>query len=439
MTAGSERRGGRDGGAEKPQRPTPRSKWTAPFAWFEWSTEWIAYGLSRWALIPVLQSVTTLTILWTAFSYLAGADEREQQRLDEIKQSHYQAWQVISSAEGQGGSGGRIQALEDLNSDKQSLVGLSAENAFLQEIDLVGANLDNADLQGTTLSGADLREASLKNADLQDVNLGASDDTKHANLQGAHLEGVDARGTVLSNVNFQGANLNNADLNNANLDDAQLQEANLKGTVLEHSSLVGADFQGADFQNTYLYYADISGANLRGAKHLTQQQIDLTLGNDKTQLPEGLQAGSQWYFGGPLSKPGSLPPGEYSAGGFDAPMTFRLGRGWANVGYETDTHVELDLQDNPGFGILFIAPKRVYDPENISSATVLPLPKDMVGWLRSHPYLQPVDEPVEVDVGGVAGKQFDVEIPAMPQDYPSELCESPCLPLFPDDPVGGGP
>ena len=81
---------------------------------------------------------------------------------------------MISSAEGQGGSGGRVQALEDLNGDKQSLVGLTAADAFQKEIDLAGAELDNANLRGTTLGGADLREASLKNADLRDVVLGVS-------------------------------------------------------------------------------------------------------------------------------------------------------------------------------------------------------------------------------------------------------------------------
>ena len=66
----------------------------------------------------------------------------------------------------------------------------------------------------------------------------------------------------------------------------------------------------------------------------------------------------------------------------------------------------------------------------------MPLPKDMVQWLRDHPYLQPVNEPVEVDIGGVSAKQFDVRIPAVPADYLGELCEEPCLPVFVDDPEG---
>jgi len=118
-------------------------------------------------------------------------------------------------------------------------------------------------------------------------------------------------------------------------------------------------------------------------------------------------------------------------------MSFRVGEGWRLRGNETDTYIELDLQENDAYGILFVAPKRVYDPRDLSSAKILPRPEDMVTWLRDHPYLNPVNEPVDVVVGGVVGKQFDVQIPAMPQDYPSEECESPCLPLFVDDPGGG--
>ena len=43
---------------------------------------------------------------------------------DRIKQKHYQAWQVINSAQGKGGSGGRIDALEELHADGVPLVGV---------------------------------------------------------------------------------------------------------------------------------------------------------------------------------------------------------------------------------------------------------------------------------------------------------------------------
>ena len=377
------------------------------------------------------QAAAVVSIIVAGFTYVREAPEREQEK-------NYQAWQAINTAQGQGGSGGRIEALEDLNNNNQSLVGLSVQYAFLQGIDLEKAELDSADFQVATLSGANLREASLQGADLRNADLGnsASDDTRKANLEGADLENADAREANLSNVNLQGAKLNNADLSDAELDDALLQGADLKDTSLQNTNLIGADLQGADLQNAYLYYADISGADLRGAKHLTQEQINASLGDDETQLPADLEPSSTWVSGGPLSKSGPLSPGTYSTPIFDAPMSFRIGEGWAIEGYETDTALSL-VRQSTNLGILFTAPERIYDPQGLSSATILPRPKDMGAWLRSHPYLNPVNEPVDVTVGGVAGKQFDVQIPAMPPDYPHNLCENPCLPLFVDDPVGG--
>jgi hypothetical protein len=58
-----------------------------------------------------------------------------------MKQKHYQAWQVINSAQGKGGSGGRIDALEELHRDAVPLVGVDVSDAFLQGVDLNGANL----------------------------------------------------------------------------------------------------------------------------------------------------------------------------------------------------------------------------------------------------------------------------------------------------------
>src|ERR1700741_4710735 len=62
-----------------------------------------------------------------------------------IKQKHYQAWQVINTAQGKGGSGGRIEALEELNADGVPLVGVDVSSAFLQGLTLERANLLRAD------------------------------------------------------------------------------------------------------------------------------------------------------------------------------------------------------------------------------------------------------------------------------------------------------
>jgi Pentapeptide repeats (8 copies) len=139
------------------------------------------------------QAAAVITVIVAALTYFWEAPERE-------KEKHYQAWQAINTAQGQGGSGGRKEALQDLNDDKQSLVSLTVPDAFLKGIDLVGAELDYANFTRATLTGANLREASLKGADLRNVNMGdsASDDTGNANLEGANLENADAREADLS-------------------------------------------------------------------------------------------------------------------------------------------------------------------------------------------------------------------------------------------------
>src|SRR6185312_2127742 len=115
---------------------TPR--WAFPFSALEWIWDWLAFLLSRWTFVVVLEYLGSLSILVAVFFYFHDAGNR-------IKQRHYQAWQVINTAQGKGGSGGRIEALEELNRDGVSLIGVDVSNAFLQAIDLSTARLLRSD------------------------------------------------------------------------------------------------------------------------------------------------------------------------------------------------------------------------------------------------------------------------------------------------------
>ena len=84
--------------------------WLVPVFALEWGLRWLAYMLSGWAFLEVLEYFGTLSLLVAAVSYFGESNDR-------IKQKHYQAWQVINSAQGKGGSGGRIDALEELHQD----------------------------------------------------------------------------------------------------------------------------------------------------------------------------------------------------------------------------------------------------------------------------------------------------------------------------------
>jgi hypothetical protein len=53
-------------------------------------------------------------------------------------------------------------------------------------------------------------------------------------------------------------------------------------------------------------------------------------------------------------------------------MSFRLGKGWVNARYETESFVELGLERNTALGIFFVAPEQVYDSQSLSSAKTMP-------------------------------------------------------------------
>jgi pentapeptide repeat protein len=187
-------------------------KWLVPFIAIEWVWAWLAYWLSGWAFLEVLEYLGTLSLLLAVVSYFSESKDR-------IKQKHYQAWQVINSAQGKGGSGGRIDALEELHADGVPLVGVDVSGAFLQDINLARANLLRANFRAADVRGADLK--------------------------GAQMQYVD-----LASANFREANLQNADLRNATLQDADLTGANLSETDLGGANLAKADLRNSDFRNT---------------------------------------------------------------------------------------------------------------------------------------------------------------------------------------------
>src|SRR6202035_334355 len=102
-----------------------RRRWTMPFWMIEYIWEWMVFGLSNWAFLQLLQYLSTCSVLVVVIFYFAESGDRQ-------KQKHYQAWQVINTAQGKGGNGGRIDALEELSKDGVPLVGGDVRDAFLQ-------------------------------------------------------------------------------------------------------------------------------------------------------------------------------------------------------------------------------------------------------------------------------------------------------------------
>src|SRR5690242_5860315 len=215
---------------EPRKRPDPwktyagryRPRWTLGFHALEWGLQWTAYYLSRWAFLEVLEYLGVFSVLIAVIFYFSESGDR-------LKQKHYQAWQVINTAQGKGGSGGRIEALQELNADGVPLVGVDLSGAFLQGIYLRGArlvrsNFASADLRDSDFSTADFADADLRSANFRQCNL-RNASFQRANLEDADLAGADLSGADLSAANFAGADLRNANLANLRWRDAQ----NLKG------------------------------------------------------------------------------------------------------------------------------------------------------------------------------------------------------------------
>ena len=232
------------------RRPAPwavlkrglKHRWLVPFRAFEWVWEWVAYGLSRWSFLEVLEYLGSFSVLVGVIFYFSESGDR-------VKQRHYQAWQVINTAQGKGGSGGRIEALQELNEDKTPLVGVDVSTAFLQGIHLGHANLLRADMSAADLRGSDFTFANLTFADLHD-----------ANLRGARLE--------------------NALLSNANLKDADLVGTDLAGADLGQADLSGADLRSAALGSVkWKEIRSIKAANIAGVKGAPEGFVQWALAN----------------------------------------------------------------------------------------------------------------------------------------------------------------
>jgi Pentapeptide repeats (8 copies) len=202
--------------------------WMLPFAAFEYPFEWLAYLLSRWSFLEVLEYLGSFSILIAVIFYFSESGDR-------LKQKHYQAWQVINTAQGKGGSGGRIDALQELNMDGVPLIGVDVAGAFLQ-----GVSLPRAKLVRANFNAVDARNSDFEHADFSTANLRSG--------------------------NFRNSNLSDADFEDADLGDGDFCSANLSG-----ADLSGATLDGADLGNTDL--ANIKWQKIKSVKGTSLQQV----------------------------------------------------------------------------------------------------------------------------------------------------------------------
>lgn len=221
-------------------RGRTKRAWVRPFVAVEWIWEWIAYALSNWTFLEVLDYLETFSVLIAVIFYFSESGDR-------VKLRHYQAWQVVNTSQGKGGSGGRIEALQELNADRVPLVGVDVSGAFLQ-----GIRLDRARLLRANFSAADIRDAKFPAADFTDADL--------------------------RSANFRGADLSQATLQRAILDESDLAGADFTGADLAGASFVDADLSNAELRDIHWQgIANMKNANISGVKDAPNGFVDWAL------------------------------------------------------------------------------------------------------------------------------------------------------------------
>ena len=234
------------------RRQRLKRSWTVPLWAFEWLTEWVAYFLSNWSFLEVLEYLSSFGVLIAVIFYFSESGDR-------LKQKHYQAWQVVNTAQGRGGNGGRIDALQELNADRIALVGVDVSGAFLQGIQLHEARLSRSNFAGT-----DLRNSNFDSADMSDAN----------------LRGANFRESALRGVQFEDADLTDADLWGADLRDANLSRTILEKADLSRTNLANLKWSGI---------RELKGANIFGVRNAPEGFVAYALKHGAIQVEADTQ------------------------------------------------------------------------------------------------------------------------------------------------------
>jgi uncharacterized protein YjbI with pentapeptide repeats len=191
----------------------------------------------------------------------------------------------------------------DSSNDRRYCSSLQEANLSLARMQ--GADLGSAEMQGAVLGGAKMQGANLYLARMQGADLGSAEMQgvvalgafmRSGDLSGARMQGADLRGVVVQGANFRGAKMQAVDLHGAYMQGADLQGVEMQGTTISEVRMQGANLGFVDLENANCTEATLHGALLPSAnltcRHLTQEQLEATVGNSETVLPNGLTVAS---------------------------------------------------------------------------------------------------------------------------------------------------
>jgi uncharacterized protein YjbI with pentapeptide repeats len=106
---------------------------------------------------------------------------------------------------------------------------------------------------------------------------------------GCNLKGADLTNTCVKAHDLHGADFDGANASLMCMSFANFSNATFRGTDLSAANLAGAKMDGADLTGAKTSITSFLGTDLSKTKGLTQAQIDVACGDDKTKLPPGLK------------------------------------------------------------------------------------------------------------------------------------------------------
>lgn len=190
----------------------------------------------------------------------------------------------------------------DWNNCSKKLIIMSGSD--LAGANLVGVDFSSTDLRDSNLLAADFQKATLIRASLADskakgANFGRIEGyrTDFSRIDG---EGANFASAELHRSQFVDADLANVDFTKAELGRAQFDGATITGGKFSLANLARVDFRTAkfdapvDFAGAFFFLVRVEGVDLTKTTGLSQWQLDMACGDDKTVLPQGLAPGASW-------------------------------------------------------------------------------------------------------------------------------------------------
>jgi uncharacterized protein YjbI with pentapeptide repeats len=163
---------------------------------------------------------------------------------------------------------------------------------------LYRSTLDRSNFEGASMVKANMARATARGSHFVDADLSKSVGYR-AIFDGATLERTNLTKSEYFRASFRDSKISDTDWSKSELGRMNFSSARLDGVSFQFTNLSRVIFSGAilkdvDFRRAYTYLTHFENVDLRKVINLSQLQLDLSCGDQTTQLPEGRSMPDTW-------------------------------------------------------------------------------------------------------------------------------------------------